>query len=110
MTPNLGSVEEGRTPRWLWFVATGTAAVLIGVIAVYVFHAPLWFTFLILPTSMLLFDPSPADLAKQIFQFSLSFGGTFVFYGIAGWFVGNAIQVIATKLGRSGRERSRRIM
>jgi len=92
MAPTIGSVEPARTPLWLWFVAAGTAAVLIAVIAAYVVHAPLWFIYSILPTSMLMFDPSPADLATQVFQFFFLFGGTFVLYGAAGWFVGNAIQ------------------
>jgi hypothetical protein len=92
MALTLGSVEPARTSPWLWFVAAGTAAVLIGVIAAYVIHAPLWFIYSILPTSMLLFDPSPADFATEVFQFFILFGGTFVIYGTAGWFVGNAIQ------------------
>jgi hypothetical protein len=92
MAPTLGSAEPARTFPWLWFVAAGTAAVLIAVIAAYVVHAPLWFIYSILPTSMLLFDPSPADFAKEVFQFFFLFGGTFVLYGTAGWFVGSAIQ------------------
>jgi hypothetical protein len=92
MAPTVGSTEPARTSPWLWFVAAGTAAVLIGVIAAYVVHAPLWFIYSILPTSMLLFDPSPADFAKEVFQFFVLFGGTFVLYGTAGLLVGNAIQ------------------
>ena len=92
MAPTLGSVEPARTPRWFWFIAAGTAAVLIAVIAAYVVHAPLWFIYWILPASKLMFDPSPADLTKQVLQFFFLFGGTFVLYGAAGWIVGNAVQ------------------
>jgi hypothetical protein len=87
-----GSVESARRPRWVWFFAAGTAAVLIAIIAAYVVHAPLWFVYLIMPASMLMFDPSPADLTTQVFRFLVLFGGAFLLYGVAGWFVGNAIQ------------------
>ena len=92
MTPPSDPMEAAGTPRWVWFVAGGAAADLIGAIAAYVVHAPLWFIFSILPTSMLMFDPSPADFAKQVFQFFFLFGGTFVLYGTAAWLVGSGVQ------------------
>lgn len=92
MDPTHSSMETARTSSWLWFIAAGSAAVLIGFIAVYVVDAPLWFIFSILPTSMLLFDPSPAGLGTRVFRSFFMFGGTFVLYGTAGWWLGNAIQ------------------
>ncbi|UWZ84726.1 hypothetical protein [Occallatibacter riparius] len=86
------SAEPPRLSPWYWFIAVGTAELLIALIAVYVIHAPLAVIFVLLPTSMLLFDPSPADFTKQLFQALIMFGGTFLLYGTAGWFVGSGIQ------------------
>ena len=93
MDPTLGvSVEPTRMPPRLWFIASGTAAVLLGAISVYVVQAPLWVTFVLLPTSITSFDPSPLDLTQEILKSLFVFGGSFLLCGTAGWFVGNAIQ------------------
>ncbi len=93
MDPTLGvSTEPIRMPPRLWFIASGTAAVLLGAISAYVIHAPLWVTFVLLPTSITSFDPSPLDLTQEILKSLFVFGGSFLLWRTAGWLVGNAIQ------------------
>jgi hypothetical protein len=97
------SVESAGISPWRWFIAVGAGELLLALIAVYVIHAPLAVTFVLLPTSMLLFDPSPADFTKQLFQALIMFGGTFLLYGTAGWILGSAIQ--GWRLWRRARSR-----
>jgi hypothetical protein len=93
MDPTLGeSAEHTRLSPRLWFIASGAAAVLIGVISTYVVHAPLWVTYVLLPTSISSFDPSPLDLTQRILMSLFVFGGSFLIWGTVGWFAGNAIQ------------------
>jgi len=79
------------SPR-LWFIALGTAAVVLGAISVYVVHTPLWVTIVLLPTSITSFDPSQLDRTQEILKSLFVFGGSFLLWGTAGWFVGSAIQ------------------
>ena len=93
MDPTLGeSTEHTRMPPRLWFIASGAAAVLLGVISTYVVHAPPWVTCVLLPTSITSFDPSPLDLTQRILTSLFLFGGSFLIWGTVGWFAGNAIQ------------------
>jgi hypothetical protein len=93
MDPILGeSTEHARMPPRLWFIASGAAAVLLGVVSTYVVHGPLWVTYVLLPTSITSFDPSPLDLTQRILTSLFLFGGSFLIWGTAGWFVGNTIQ------------------
>jgi hypothetical protein len=79
-------------PPRLWFIASGTAAVLLGTIAAYVAHAPPWITFVLLPASITSFDPSPLDLTQEILKLLFVFGGSFLAWGTVGWLAANAIQ------------------
>jgi hypothetical protein len=103
MAPTLGvSTEPTRMPLWLWFIASGTGAVLLGLIALYVVHAPLWVIYVLLPPAMATFSPAPLNPTQQILQALFVFGGAFLLYGMAGWYVGNAIQdLLSWKHSRS---------
>ena len=79
-------------PPWLWFVAAGTVALGAGLLAVYAVHAPLWLIFVLLPTSMLMFDPSPVTLIGELVRWLVVFGGSFLLYGTVGWLIGSAVQ------------------
>ena len=93
MDSTLGlSSEPARIPLRHWFISSGTAAVLLGAISVFMVHAPLWVIFVLLPTSITSFDPSPLDLTQKILKYLFVFGGSFLLWGTAGWFVGNSIQ------------------
>jgi hypothetical protein len=93
MAPILGSsTEPARRPLRIWFIASGLGAVLFGIISVFLVHAPIWVTFVLLPTSATSFDPSPLNLTQEILKGLFVFGGSFLIYGTAGWLLGNAIQ------------------
>lgn len=93
MDPTPGvSAEPIGLPPWLWLIASGTAAVLLGAISAYVVHAPLWVIFVLLPASITSFDPSPLDLTQEIPRSLFVFGGSFLLWGTAGWLAGSAIR------------------
>ncbi|MGB6729465.1 MAG: hypothetical protein WBE74_26455 [Terracidiphilus sp.] len=93
MDPTLDvSTESIRMPPRFWFIASGTAAALLGAISVNMVHAPLWVTFVLLPTSITSFDPSSLDVTQEILKSLFVFGGSFLLWGTAGLLVGNAIQ------------------
>ena len=90
--------------HWLWFIASGTAAALLGVIAIYVVHAPLWVIFVLLPTAVTSFDPSSLSLTQEILKSLFVYGGAFLLYGTAGWQVGNAVQYFVAWRRRRSRQ------
>lgn len=92
MAPSLALASRiARLPPWARFILSGSVAPMLGAIAVYLVHAPLWVIFVLLPPAICSFDPSPLTLTQEILKTSLVFGGSFLLYGTAGWLARDAI-------------------